>query len=315
MSETPLVSVVVPTRGRPERLTALLSCLRQQTLDLGASETIVVVDGGDAATHEILEAERRRGGLRMSVIQHPFPLGPGAARNRGWQAARAPLVAFIDDDCVPAPGWLAAGVQAAAHAALIQGRTLPEPAGTATQGLLTRTVTVAEAGPRFETCNIFYDRELLERLGGFDERFGTTPGGEDTDLGWRALGAGARSTFAPEALVYHAVEHIGVIGQLRVASRWTETIRIFAVHPRARQILYRHFFWNVWHYLMWRSALALLAPAWLRRMLLARHLLELRRRGRNAGAGSWGVPFLIVHDAIECWAVARGAIRHRTLVL
>jgi hypothetical protein len=50
-----------------------------------------------------------------------------------------------------------------------------------------------------------------------------------------------------------------------------------------------------------------------------RHLLELRRRAREAGAGSWSVPwavpYLIVHDVVECWAVARGAARYRTLVL
>jgi hypothetical protein len=107
----------------------------------------------------------------------------------------------------------------------------------------------------------------------------------------------------------------GVRGMLRVASRWTATIRVFADHPRARSMLYRGVFWNVWHYLLWRSALALLGPAWLRRMLVTMHLVHLRRRARAAGSGSWSVPFLIVHDAVECWAVARGAARYRTLVL
>ena len=80
-------------------------------------------------------------------------------------------------------------------------------------------------------------------------------------------------------------------------------------------MLYRGLFWNVWHYLLWRSVLALLAPRWLRRLLLARHLAELRKRAREAGAGRWAVPFLLAHDAVECWAVARGALRYRTPVL
>jgi hypothetical protein len=50
-------------------------------------------------------------------------------------------------------------------------------------------------------------------------------------------------------------------------------------------------------------------------MLLTLHLMALRRRARLAGAGSWAVPYLILHDAVECWAVARGAVRYKTLVL
>ena len=145
--------------------------------------------------------------------------------------------------------------------------------------------------------------------------FGLTPGGEDTDLAWRAIEAGWGTGFVPDALVFHAVERLGARGTLRVASRWTATIRVFADHPRTRSMLYRGLFWNVWHYLLWRSAVALLGPDWLRRMVLTMHLLTLRRRAREAGSSAWVVPFLVVHDAVECWAVARGTARYRTLVL
>jgi hypothetical protein len=50
-------------------------------------------------------------------------------------------------------------------------------------------------------------------------------------------------------------------------------------------------------------------------MLVAMHLRELRARAARAGAGPWSVPYLLAHDAVECWAVAKGAIRYRTLVL
>ena len=80
-------------------------------------------------------------------------------------------------------------------------------------------------------------------------------------------------------------------------------------------MLHRRLFWNVWHYLMWRSLLALLAPPWLRRIVLARHFAQLRRRAAAGGAGAAAVPFLLVHDAVECAAVAGGALRHRVLVL
>ncbi|MGI8430049.1 MAG: hypothetical protein ACR2OB_12295 [Solirubrobacteraceae bacterium] len=50
-----------------------------------------------------------------------------------------------------------------------------------------------------------------------------------------------------------------------------------------------------------------------RRMVLTMHLRQLRKRAR--GAGAWAVPFLLAHDLVECWAVARGGWRYRTLVL
>jgi hypothetical protein len=176
-------------------------------------------------------------------------------------------------------------------------------------------VRVQSLGPQYETCNIFYPRESLESLGGFDESFGSAPAAEDTDLAWRAIEQGWTTVFAPDAIVLHAVERLGVRGMLRVACRWGGAVRVLADHPQTRSLLYGRVFWNVWHYLLWRSLLALLAPRWLRRVIVARHLLELRKRARVAGAGAWAVPFLITHDLVECWAVARGAVRYRTIVL
>jgi hypothetical protein len=126
--------------------------------------------------------------------------------------------------------------------------------------------------------------------------------------------------FAPDAVVLHAIERRGAIGKLRDAARWTETMRIFAEHPQTRVMLNRGLFWNGWHYLVLRSLLVLLLPRrlrplGLRRMLLTRHLLQLRTRAREAGAGAWAVPFLIVHDLVEVWSVVRGGVRYRTPVL
>jgi glycosyltransferase involved in cell wall biosynthesis len=314
----PRVSVVVSTYNRPERLAKLIESLRAQTLDPDAFELIVVDNGSGPQTGEVLEAAKRHPGpLRLHTLRHEFTHGPGGGRNAGWRVARAPLVAFTDDDCRPDPGWLAAALATAGEhpGSIVQGPTRPDPMEVARDGLLSHTVTIERLGPQFETCNIFYPRQLLEALGGFDESFGLRPAGEDTDLAWRAIAAGSRPVWAPDAVVWHAVEPVGVRGQLRVAARWGDGARVFADHPGARAMLYRRVFWNVWHYLMWRSLLAIAAPAWLRRLVLARHLLELRTRARRANAGAWAIPFLIVHDAVECWALARGALKARTLVL
>jgi GT2 family glycosyltransferase len=313
----PLVSVVVSTCNRPARLTRLLASLRGQSLDADAFEVVVVDDGSGPETRAAIEGERDRPGLTVRTVRHEVPRGPGAGRNSGWRAARAPLVAFTDDDCVAGSDWLrsALAISAGDPDAIVQGRTQPDPTELVNDGVLSRTIRVEALGPHYETCNIFYPRSVLEALGGFDEGFGLSPGGEDTDLAWRAIETGSRTVFAPEAVVFHAVQPLGVRGMLRVAARWSAVVRQFSDHPQLRTTLVRGVFWNVWHYLMWRSLLALPAPPWLRRLLVTKHLLELRKRAREAGAGSWAVPFLIVHDLVECWSVARGAVRYRTLVL
>jgi glycosyltransferase involved in cell wall biosynthesis len=313
----PLVSVVVSTFNRPARLARLLSSLRDQDLAADEFEVVVVDNGSDGATAEVIAHEAARPGLQLRRVRHEVTLGPAGGRNSGWRLARAPLVAFTDDDCAADRGWLTAGLRAHARhpGAVIQGITRPDPRELEDDGPLSRTVRVDSLGPQYEACNIFYPRELLEALGGFDERFGTLPAGEDTNLAWRAIERGASTVLAGEALVFHSVERVGIAGMLRFAGRWGAATRLFAEHPRTRSMLYRQLFWNVWHYLLWRSLLGLLAPPPLRRLILARHLLELRRRARAEGGAAWLIPFLLLYDAVECWSVARGALRHRTLVL
>ena len=311
------MSVVVSTYNRPERLERLLASLRSQTLDASSYEVIVVDNGSSPGTATTLDRERTRPGLTLKTVRHNLTRGPAGGRNSGWTLARAPLVAFIDDDCLADPDWLTAGLQASrlSPGAIIQGRTEPDPQEIAHRGLLSHTVAVDALGPQYEACNIFYPRALLESVSGFDESFGLLPAGEDTDLAWRVIEQGHPAVFAPQALVLHAIEPVGARGMLRIASRWEAVVRVFASHPGARSMLHQGIFWNVWHYLLWRSLLALWMPRWLRRMIITRHLTELRRRARRAGAGSWGVAFLLLHDLVECYAVARGAIRYRTLVL
>ena len=311
------MSVVVATHNRPARLARLLESLRCQSLPADLFEVIVVDDGSVPDTAAVIDAQASRPGLAIAPVRHELRLGPAAARNSGWRAARAPLVAFTDDDCTADPGWLRAAlsIRVTAPAAVIQGRTLPDPSELQNGGVLSRTVRVEELGPQYETCNMLYPRAVLESLGGFDETFGPGPAAEDTDLAWRAIESGKQTVFAPDALVWHAVERAGVGGMLRVAWRWRRTIRIFAEHPGTRSMFYRGIFWNVWHYLLWRSLLALVGPRWLRRMVLASHLRELHRRAREADAGIWAVGFLLLYDAVECVAVLTGAVRSGTVVL
>jgi GT2 family glycosyltransferase len=247
--------------------------------------------------------------------------GPAQARNDGWHAARAPLIAFTDDDCEAAPGWLAAGLTAARAnpGAVIQGRVDPLPAETDRLSPFVRTLRVHGDGPYYQTCNIFYPRELLERLGGFDAAAYPLPGGEDTDLGWRAIEAGAPTAYAPEAQVFHAVSEIGALGRLRVAARWSRSLQVYSRHPEARRLVFtRRLFWKPWHYTLTRALLALLLPRRLRHLrvfLIAPYVDSLLVRCEYEHGRVWHTPFYVAEDVVEVVAALRASVRYRMIVI
>jgi GT2 family glycosyltransferase len=319
--ERPKISVVFATHDRASRLAELLDSLRRQTLDSADFEVIPVDDGSTDGTGEVLDRAARDGGLRLSPVRLGRSAGPAVARNAGWRAAGAPLVAFTDDDCIADPDWLAAGLRGAeSHpGAVLQGRTEPRPDELDRLGPFARTLRVSSAGDHFQTCNVFYPRALVERIGGFDEEGFTVPGGEDADLAWRAIEAGAPTAFLDDARVFHAVSRLGPIGKLRVAWRWTETSKIYARHPELRRrVLTKRIFWKRTHYLLARLLLALVLPRRLRPLswwLAYPYLAHLRARGRVEGGGLILGPYYLVHDLVEFVAMVRGSVRYRTLVL
>lgn len=307
MPDLPAVSIVIPTRGRPERLGALLGALAGQ----GADEVVVVLDGADRATEKVLAAARR--GLPVRVQRHPEARGPAAARNTGWRTAAGPLVVFTDDDCVPAPGWLDALRAVAPPEAVVQGRVVPNPEERDRLGPFARTLVVDGAGPWFQTANIRYPRALLEQLDGFDERF-PHPAGEDTDLGWRAWEAGAPIAYAPDAVVWHAVHPLGVRGCVRAAARWASAVPVVRRHPGIRAHLPRRIFWKPSHerLLLAAAGLALARPTRGAALLALVPYLLLR----VGGPRSWpDIPGHVAVDTAEIVAMARGSVAARTLLL
>ncbi len=313
------ISVVVPTRNRARRLEALLESLERQTAPPGSFEVIIVDDGSGDSTPQVLAAARDRAGVALTTLANRVGLGPAAARNRGWRAASAPLIAFIDDDCVAEAAWLESCLRAAAGAepgTVIQGLTLPDPRELQLLGPFARTREIHPPTLWFETCNIIYERDLLERVGGFDERFGDL--GEDTDLGWRALEAGAGLEAAPQLLVHHAVDVVGVRGILREAVRGSDAVFAFKRHPdlRRRGTLLG-VFWHGSHAVALLAAVG--AVASLRRrsaaLLAAPYVADLIRRARARRGGATSVAWLPVCDLLEISTAIRGSIRHRVLIL
>jgi len=312
---SPQASVVVATRDRAHRLRALLDSLAAQR-DVEDFELIVADDASGDETADVLADGVR--GLVLRSVRLPERAGPGAARNTALAMARGPLVAFTDDDCVVAPGWLRALLDAHARepGALLQGRTEPHPAEVHRQDAFSRSQLVTALSPHFQTCNIAYPRELLERLGGFDEHFSHYA--EDADLAWRAIEGGAGASFVSDALVHHAVHTPGALAQLADSQRWVHAVRAFARHPGMRQDFTHRIFWRPSHegLLLALAGLGLARPSrGVSLALGAVYLRHLRRLHGSYGGVAVALPAHALVDAAEVVAMARGSARYRTFVL
>src|SRR4051794_13119520 len=204
------VSVVIPARDAEQTLGAPLDAVAAQ-----GAEVIAGASGARDATGAVAG----RPGAR--VIRLARGGGPGIARDAGVAAASAPLIAFTDSDCVPAPGWLAAGVEALRTGADLVAGPIEAPPGVAV-GPFDRAVRVHAPTGLWESANLFVRREIHARAGGFGaglEGPGEPPFGEDALFGWRAIRDGARATFAPQAVVHHAVTARTARGALRERRR------------------------------------------------------------------------------------------------
>src|SRR3954471_142839 len=200
----PVVSVVIPTCGRPDLLQRCLAAVEAQSLPAAEVEIVVVDD-----------TQRRR--------------GPAAARNTGWRRAKSDLIAFTDDDTVPDERWLERGVAAFRPGVdAVCGRVvMPIPATPTDYERNENGLERAE----FVTANCFVRRAALERIGGFDERF-RLPWREDSDLQFRLLRAGSTIARAEDAVVVHPVRPAPWGVSLKQQKKVMFDALLFRKHPQ-----------------------------------------------------------------------------------
>lgn len=200
----PRVSIVVPTYRRPHLLDRCLTALCRQDVGAHAYEIVVADDGNDARTRRLVarRARETHGGPMIRYVAVTDRHGPAAARNAGWNAARAEVIAFTDDDCIPDPGWLRAGLAALnGGIAAVWGRIVvplpPDPTDYERDA-----AGLQSAG--FVTANCFCRRATLVDIGGLDENF-TAAWREDSDLYFTLLEHGHAVAAADQAVVVHPV--------------------------------------------------------------------------------------------------------------
>ncbi|MER6385817.1 mycofactocin biosynthesis glycosyltransferase MftF [Streptomyces sp. NPDC001250] len=187
------VTAVIPVRDRPEVTRTL-----PRPAELAGT---VVVDDGSAVP------------LPSATVRHAASRGPAAARNSGWRLADTRLVAFLDADVVPEPGWLRALLPhfADPRVAAVAPRVRSRPGASALEryeqdrspldlGPLPAVVRPGSRVSYVPTAALVVRVSALRALGGFDE---TLRYGEDVDLVWRLAARGHLVRYEPAGEVVH----------------------------------------------------------------------------------------------------------------
>jgi glycosyltransferase involved in cell wall biosynthesis len=217
------VSVVIPTRRRPVDLDRCLERIARQTT--APLETIVVDNSeGDTETQDVTNRWSAR------YVIEPIP-GLSRARNRGAIAASGDIIAYLDDDSLPEPQWLA-GFESAFRehpsVAGAAGRTLPTSVDTEAERLFAELRGGAYDRPDFlivdsshpdwfqiagfggigPGCNMAFRRTAFEKWSGFNERTGRgTPlqGADEQHAFLSLVKLGFAVAYVPDAIVRHPV--------------------------------------------------------------------------------------------------------------
>jgi len=230
------LSVVIPTDRRADLLCRCLEALFAQTLDPHAFEIIVVDDGRTDDIEAVVDSFKARVGPVVRHVRPRHGRGPAVARNAGWRAAYAKVIAFTEADTVPAPDWLEQGERALVPGLVaLCGKVRDSSAapdrvtdGPPGQQALPEA---ARAAPELATANAFVRRSALLTVGGFDERFQRACR-EDADLEFRLLRDAGAVGRSDAAVVGHPVRPARWGGCLRQQKSAFFEALLYKKHPK-----------------------------------------------------------------------------------
>jgi glycosyltransferase involved in cell wall biosynthesis len=198
------VDCVVPTHGRPQYLADALAAIAAQTYP--PAHVIVVSDDGNPASSAVvdrLQSDHPR--LRVSFLDRAGSApGASASRNLGAAAGRSPVIAFLDDDDLWAPTYLARAVEGLGSEAVDVVVTANRRVSDAGPGRVVvpsadlEPRSVFRSSPGVTGSNIILRRAAFDLVEGFDPDL---PVQNDRDFFLRLLEAGLAYVVQPEPLV------------------------------------------------------------------------------------------------------------------
>jgi glycosyltransferase involved in cell wall biosynthesis len=198
MNQEFVLSIVIPTHNKKDDVVRCINALLVDQFEFGKFEIVVVDDGSIDPPKPLIEKIDTKG-IPVKVVRLEGN-GPACARNEGIKNAKAPIIAFIDDDAVPQPGYLHSIFKPFEDSNIVGVEGKVVPVNCKKMGLLGMSPRSLEGGV-YLTCNIAFRSEILYKVGGLDESF-PFPAFEDVDLA-EAIKPYGEIAWAPDAEVHH----------------------------------------------------------------------------------------------------------------
>jgi glycosyltransferase involved in cell wall biosynthesis len=324
------ISIVIPTLNRKESLKQTLTSLCKQTYSNSKYE-IIICD--DITSHDETEqfvknfAASTKLNINYFKIKANYP-GPAAARNYGVNNASGNIIAFIDDDCIAFPDWIASAMELFKNNKIdiIQGSVLPKYPDFKWSNLfrIPRGVIHMQDNGFYVTANLFVKKSSFVEVNGFEEKI---KWGEDTDLVYRLLkNKNNRIIFSENTKVYHEMDYLNILQYLNYLQNYSYLPLQIKRNPEMRKHLFLRVFSNKYHIyplvfflalisyiagfdLLFKITLALSVICYISSRVvvdtkLPKYILRILVFPRN-----------MIIDSVRLYYTIKGSLKHKCLVL
>jgi cellulose synthase/poly-beta-1,6-N-acetylglucosamine synthase-like glycosyltransferase len=215
MGELPVVSTIIPAHNEEATLERCLASLEKLNYPSDKLEIILINDGSTDGTKKIIEGYIRKSKYNCKYIETEG-VGAPKARNIGLNSAKGEDVAFTDADCIVERDWLMDLVKNFNNKEIVSvgGPNITPEDDTELAKCVGVVLTfLSKPGSRYAsipnkpmeiyhnpTCNVAYRKEVIEEVGGFNEKLVNC---EDEELDYRIKDRGYKILYTPDAKVYH----------------------------------------------------------------------------------------------------------------
>ena len=238
-SELPPVTIIIPVKNRPLDIFDCLTSLKTLDYPKDKMEIVVVDDGSNDDTREVIRS------FDVRLICNDSSMGPAECRNIGEKAANGEILVFLDSDCTVKKDWLRDIIPffAVAHIGAIGGfvdsyyskTSLDRYEMTCSPLNMGKRVLFDNQGNSnfyVPSCNFFVKRNVFREIGGFKTGMHV---GEDVDFCWRMRQAGYPLLYLPLGVVFH--KHRNILSKMltRRLQYGTSEAALYSLHPEIRK--------------------------------------------------------------------------------
>jgi glycosyltransferase involved in cell wall biosynthesis len=297
-----IASVIVCTYNRASLLRRNLESLGRQSIEPELYEVIVVDDGSDDDTDDLVR-EMSAGHPMLRLFETGINKGSCVARNLGLDSATGKYILFTDDDCIAMKDWVENMCDTLDHHPIVAG-SIRSPES----GYVKLCHNIAhfhpfmpgpESGPVdfLAGANMGFRRSVIDELGGFDDAMILAG---DMQLCLRARSMGYQPYLSQKAVVVHDPDYISLSRAIR--SSYMHAATTVLLRNEYRSLLHTPFI------LKYPVLISLASP-----VIALSVALKIYLRNPRLFSSFWTAPFVYILKVVWCFGAASGLMKSKKM--